>query len=214
MKIWCRTRRYFLKEGDTFRNEWTGRCLRVDLVDNKGGWAGALKFHSTERPTKTLVAGFVHELIELSAGSVLNQSTEWVSIDKLFRLRYPQLKSGMRHEFYNVMSIQRGFGVISRLEIGRVRKSTWVMIAREEIKALSKVTHLTYASSAFHRWESLAGETEKGPLRLCGSGVRDHPSSGTNQGELRENQPQLTPAHPSSGLRTKKEISCAQIRLR
>src|SRR4051812_17180710 len=60
--------------------------------------------------------------------------------------------------------------------------------------------------------ESLAGVTEKWPLKLCGGSLRDHPSSGKNQGELRTNQPQLTPAHPSSGLRTKKEISCAQIR--
>jgi len=69
----------------------------------------------------------------------------------------------------------------------------------------------------FHRWESLAGGTEKGPLRLCGGGVPDHPSSGKNrsgknQGELRINQLQLTLAHPNPGLRTKKEISCAQIR--
>ena len=51
-----------------------------------------------------------------------------------------------------------------------------------------------YASSAFHRSESLAGGTEKGPLRLCGGRVQDHPSSGKNQGELRTNQPQPTPA--------------------
>ena len=31
-----------------------------------------------------------------------------------------------------------------------------------------------------------------------GRGIPDHPSSGKNQGELRTNQPQLTPAHPSS----------------
>jgi len=30
-------------------------------------------------------------------------------------------------------------------------------------------------------------------------------SSGKNQGKLRTNQPQLTPAHSSSGLRTKKK---------
>jgi len=36
---------------------------------------------------------------------------------------------------------------------------------------------------------------EKGPLRLCGGSVRDHHSSGKNQGELRTNQLQLTPAH-------------------
>src|SRR5687768_11679645 len=39
-------------------------------------------------------------------------------------------------------------------------------------------------------------------------------SSGKNQGKLRTNQLQLTPTHLSSGLRTKKEISCAQIRHR
>jgi hypothetical protein len=46
------------------------------------------------------------------------------------------------------------------------------------------------------------------------SGPPWHPSSGENQGELRTNQPRLTPAHPSSGLRTKKEILYAQIRRR
>ena len=35
-----------------------------------------------------------------------------------------------------------------------------------------------YASSAFYRWESLAGGTEKGSLRLCGGGVPDYPGSG------------------------------------
>ena len=55
------------------------------------------------------------------------------------------------------------------------------------------------------------GGTEKGPLRLCFGGVWDYPISGKNQGKLRTNQPQLT---PSSDLRTKKGISCAQIRLR
>ena len=42
-----------------------------------------------------------------------------------------------------------------------------------------------YASSAFHRWESLAGGTEKGSLRLCGGGVPDHPGLGEDQGELK-----------------------------
>jgi len=59
--------------------------------------------------------------------------------------------------------------------------------------------------------ESLAGGAENGPLRLCGGGVRDHSSSGKNQGELGKNQPQLTPAYPSSGLRMKKGVSYAQI---
>jgi len=44
--------------------------------------------------------------------------------------------------------------------------------------------------------ETLAGGggAEKGHLRLCGGGVWDHPDSGKNQGSLRTNQPQLTPA--------------------
>ena len=46
----------------------------------------------------------------------------------------------------------------------------------------------------FYREETLAGVTEKGPLRLCCRGEWDHPSSGKNQGKLRTNQPQLTPA--------------------
>lgn len=36
--------------------------------------------------------------------------------------------------------------------------------------------------------------TENEPLRLCSSRVGDHSSLGTNQGKLRTNQPQLTPA--------------------
>ena len=35
---------------------------------------------------------------------------------------------------------------------------------------------------------------ESGPPRLCSGRVWDHPSSGKNQGKLRTNQPQLTPA--------------------
>ena len=46
----------------------------------------------------------------------------------------------------------------------------------------------------FHREETLAGVTKKGPLRLCCRGEWDHPSSGKYQGKLRTNQPQLTPA--------------------
>ena len=51
-----------------------------------------------------------------------------------------------------------------------------------------------YASSTFHREETLAGGgTENGLLRLYGGRVWDHPSSsGKNQGKLRINQPQLT----------------------
>jgi len=44
----------------------------------------------------------------------------------------------------------------------------------------------------FHREETLAEVTEKGPLRLCCRGGWDHPGSGKNQGKLRTNQPQLT----------------------
>jgi len=36
--------------------------------------------------------------------------------------------------------------------------------------------------------------TENGPLRLYAGGVPDHPSLGENQGQLRTNQLQLTPA--------------------
>jgi len=42
--------------------------------------------------------------------------------------------------------------------------------------------------------KTLAGVTENRPLRLCSSYVWDHPSSGKNQGKLRANEPQLTPA--------------------
>ena len=49
-------------------------------------------------------------------------------------------------------------------------------------------------SSAFHREETLAGGgLRKRLLRLCG-GVWNYPSSGKNQGKLRTNQSQLTPA--------------------
>ena len=43
-------------------------------------------------------------------------------------------------------------------------------------------------------------------LRLCSRSVWVHPSSGRIQGKLRTNQPQLTPAHPSSGRRIKREF--------
>lgn len=101
-RIWCRTRRGVLKVGEEFRNKWTGTCLCADLVDEGGGWAGALRYHRSRRSRQPFNE---HELIELSAGSVLDQETERVSIDEWFRPECPR-RSG-KYEFYNVMAIRR-----------------------------------------------------------------------------------------------------------
>lgn len=47
--------------------------------------------------------------------------------------------------------------------------------------------------------------TRNVPPRLCSGSVWDRYSSGKNQGKLRTDPPQLTLAHASLGLRTKKE---------
>jgi len=57
-----------------------------------------------------------------------------------------------------------------------------------------------------HRKETLAGGPENGPLRLCSGRVWDHPSSRKNQGKLRTNQPQLTPAQGYERKRKFREL--------
>lgn len=71
------------------------------------------------------------ELIELSAGSVQNQSIEKISIDEWDRPHCPRLQG--LYEFYNVMWIKRKEGVGYRKAVGRVVKRVWEEIATESI---------------------------------------------------------------------------------
>lgn len=72
-----------------------------------------------------------HELIELSAGSVLDQATEEVSFDEWYRSDCPRTSG--KYEFYNVMSVERDDGIAYRKAVGRVTKEAWERIATDEV---------------------------------------------------------------------------------
>jgi hypothetical protein len=73
-----------------------------------------------------------HELIELSAGSVLDQETEEVSIDEWFRPECPRFTG--KYEFYNVMAIKWDGSIAYRQAVGRVTKTAWERLANEDIE--------------------------------------------------------------------------------
>jgi len=130
--LWCHTRRAVLRLGEVFTNHLTSECWCIDLVDPiRGRWIGAVRLPS-KRVFETLAKGEQQEFIELSAGSVLKQETEMVSIDEWFRKECP-IQNGS-YEFFNVMAIAWVGQVAYRQAIGRVVKSAWQHLAMEEIE--------------------------------------------------------------------------------
>jgi hypothetical protein len=120
-----------LRRGDSFQNQVTSDCLCVDLVDQEQNWVGALRYHFREWNGMYLTYRD-HELIELSAGSALNQETEEVSIDEWFRPQCPRYTG--KYEFYNVMAINWDGPIACRQAVGRVTKSAWERLAKEDIE--------------------------------------------------------------------------------
>ncbi len=128
--LWCTTRRAVLSVGETFHNTTAGECLCVDLLDAENNWVGVLRY-----PFAQLIASepmdTEHDLIELSAGVVLNQETEAVSFEEWSRPGCPR-KDG-QYEFYNVMSVRRDGSTVCRLAVGRVEKTAWERFATKEV---------------------------------------------------------------------------------
>jgi hypothetical protein len=119
-----------LSIGETFHSDTTSKCLCADLVDSGKNWVGVLRYPFARwmgvEPTYSK-----HELIELSAGSVLDQETEAVSFDEWSRPGC--LRQSGKYEFYNVMAIRWDGSTAYRLAVGRVEKTAWQRLATEEI---------------------------------------------------------------------------------
>lgn len=129
--IKCRTQRAFVRRNSLFKNDITSRCVCADLVMGNGSWIGVLRFPFGD--FMRLSNGRVkHELIELSRGEVMNQETEEVSFDEWNR-GIPWSKEG-KYVFYNVMSIHWLDGVAYRDAVGRVEKSAWEKLEKDEIE--------------------------------------------------------------------------------
>ncbi|KAK3393300.1 hypothetical protein B0H63DRAFT_457924 [Podospora didyma] len=136
--LWCKTRRAVVRTGEAFTNTTTGvDCLCADLVDDDGAWVGVLRYPSGPSeemlPVGHLPWSRLEELIELSAGSVLDQETEAVSFDEWFRPGCPRQVHGS-YEFYNVMALWHEAGVGYRSAVGRVEKTAWERLATEKIE--------------------------------------------------------------------------------
>ncbi len=126
----CTTRSAVLDVGETFHNDAAGECLSADLVDGQKNWIGVLRYPFAQclgpEPAYNK-----HELIELSAGSVLDQETEAVSFEEWSRPGRP--RENGKYEFYNVMAIRRDDLTAYRVALGRVEKAAWERLATQEI---------------------------------------------------------------------------------
>ena len=130
--ISCQTRRAFLRVGETFWNSKTSLCFCADLLDRESHWVGFLRYHCEIRPEEHIRnPNKEHELIELSAGSVLDQKTEGVSFDEWIRPGY-RCASG-KYEFYSIMAIERVGDIAYRKAVGRVQREAWEKLATEVV---------------------------------------------------------------------------------
>lgn len=132
------THRAFFRMGATY-NSTASNCPAVDLLDSAGKWCGVLRLNRSLRAVD--VQAFLDnevgkhngmvELIEISAGEVLNQSIEEKSFDEWNREECPRHKG--LYEFINVLWIQWENGVAYREALGRVTKDVWRKTATEKI---------------------------------------------------------------------------------
>ncbi|KAF2192841.1 hypothetical protein K469DRAFT_652572 [Zopfia rhizophila CBS 207.26] len=130
--ISCRTKRAFVRAGSAFSNPETSKCVCAELRDENENWIGILRLPSSEWNCD--MVNVRHELIELSAGFVLDQKIESVSFDEWHHPDCPRT-SGL-YEFYNVMSILRENGVAYRKAVGRVTKMAWEDLPTEDIEVI------------------------------------------------------------------------------
>jgi hypothetical protein len=138
--IHCKTRRAFLKPGRGFRS-WCSNCFAIELQTSSGRWAGVLRLPNTRAKVEVhmLMLGGKRnqnertdcEVIELSAGSVQNQTLDDKTFDEWESPECPR-HQGL-YEFINVMWIEREGGVAYRRALGRVEAKTWGRLAKETI---------------------------------------------------------------------------------
>jgi hypothetical protein len=126
----CTTRRGYLKLGKALPR-WSSNCPAVTLKTTFGRWAGVLRFPCKDDELATLMKQGRMELIEISAGSVLNQKIEERSFDEWNVSSCPRYKG--LYEFVNVLWIEWRGDVAYRKALGRVKKSAWRRLNKDKI---------------------------------------------------------------------------------
>ncbi|ORY05926.1 hypothetical protein BCR34DRAFT_490516 [Clohesyomyces aquaticus] len=123
----AKTRFGTFKLGEAYAST-ASACTAVDILDNNGGWCGALRMNrSASEDSRSLYLDMAVELVEISAGSVENQAIEEQSFDEWNRPQCPR-RSGC-YRFYNVLWIERIDGIAYRKALGRVEEKTWDTLA-------------------------------------------------------------------------------------
>jgi hypothetical protein len=132
----CTTKRAFLTLGNEVKSK-ASNCPAVQLTTLSGRWAGVFRLNCLPYECQAFLderrcnAGGQCELIEMSAGSVENQSPDAQSFDEWEEPGCGRTKG--LYEFVNVLWIERDEEVAYRKALGRVRKDVWETEAKESV---------------------------------------------------------------------------------
>jgi hypothetical protein len=133
----CRTRRAQLRLAPKVYRSYGTRCAVAALEDLDGKLIGHLRLNDVKEDAGGKLDDTYH-VIELSSGSVSLSTTGSLLDHPLsdvfdeWALPSWSQKDGL-YEFYNIMHIEWNGGIAYRLAIGRVEKSIWERVAREEV---------------------------------------------------------------------------------
>jgi hypothetical protein len=129
----CTTNRAYLKPGKPLPR-WASNCTAISLKTSFGRWAGVLRLPCRDYEVDRFLFGAKDrvELIEISAGSVLDQKVEERSFDEWNAPKCPRHKGV--YEFVNVLWIEWEGGVAYRKALGRVKKSAWGRLRKERVE--------------------------------------------------------------------------------
>ena len=133
----CRTRHAQLRLAPKVYRSYGTRCAVAALEDVDGKLIGHLRLNGEGEDAQSKLNETCH-VIELSSGSVSLSTTGSLLDHPLsdvfdeWALPSWTQKDGL-YEFYNVMHVKWNGGIAYRLAIGRVEKSIWERVAREEV---------------------------------------------------------------------------------
>jgi hypothetical protein len=99
----------------------------VDLLNEEEQFIGMLRL-PTDKPH-----GTDYELIELSAGCVQRHAGEHTCFDEWDRPGFWRYWNSSNYEFFNVMAISWVDGIAFREAVGRVEKSSWEALIKDNI---------------------------------------------------------------------------------
>ncbi|KAF2470656.1 HET-domain-containing protein [Lindgomyces ingoldianus] len=131
--IACETYRAFFKMGERC---WAPhKCLSIEILDQKGAWAGALRLNHRRRDiVPELKSNTRWELIAISKGVAENSRSEAAVLEEWNHPNRP--RNGRLYKFYSVMWIEWKGKVAYRKAVGRVLKSAWDAAEKELIEVV------------------------------------------------------------------------------